>query len=103
MNIGMTLVLQAIGFFIFLFVTVKFVLPPLAEAIESRRRTISDGLAEAEKGKASLAIAQKEVDKLIAEAKAKRNDRSLQRRSENGRRARKSVRRRRDRSAVGES
>ncbi len=74
MNIGMTLVLQAIGFFIFLYVTVKFVLPPLAEAIESRRRTIADGLAEAEKGKASLATAQKEVDKLIAEAKAKAAD-----------------------------
>ena len=67
----MTLLLQAIGFGIFILFTVKFVLPPLATAIETRRRQIADGLAEAEKGKASLATAQKEVDKLIAEAKAK--------------------------------
>jgi F-type H+-transporting ATPase subunit b len=71
MNINMTLLLQAIGFAIFIVFTVKFVVPPLANAIETRRRTISDGLAEAEKGKASLATAQKEVDKIVAEAKAK--------------------------------
>ena len=74
MNLGMTLLLQGIGFGIFLFVVYKFVLPPLADAVEGRRRQIADGLAEAEKGKASLAIAQKEVDKLIAEAKAKAAD-----------------------------
>jgi F-type H+-transporting ATPase subunit b len=74
MNLGMTLLLQGIGFFIFLFVVYKFVLPPLANAVESRRRQIADGLAEAEKGKASLVTAQKEVDKLIAEAKAKAAD-----------------------------
>jgi F-type H+-transporting ATPase subunit b len=74
MNLGMTLLLQGIGFFIFLFVVYKFVLPPLANAVEGRRRQIADGLAEAEKGKASLVTAQKEVDKLIAEAKAKAAD-----------------------------
>ena len=71
MNIGMTLLLQAIGFFLFLFVVHKFVLPPLANAVEGRRRQIADGLAEAEKCKASLVTAQKDADKLIAEAKAK--------------------------------
>jgi F-type H+-transporting ATPase subunit b len=71
MNINMTLILQAIGFFIFMYFTVKFVVPPLSQAIEARRRQIADGLAEAEKGKASLVTAQREADKLIAEAKAK--------------------------------
>jgi F-type H+-transporting ATPase subunit b len=74
MNLGMTLLLQGIGFFIFLFVVYKFVLPPLANAVEGRRRQIADGLAEAEKGKASLVTAQKEVDKLMAEAKARAAD-----------------------------
>ncbi len=74
MNLGMTLLLQGIGFFIFLFVVYKFVLPPLANAVEARRRQIADGLAEAEKGKASLVTAQKEVDKLMAEAKARAAD-----------------------------
>ena len=74
MNLGMTLLLQGIGFFIFLFVVYKFVLPPLADAVDGRRRQIADGLAEAEKGKASLATAQKEVDKMIAEAKAKASE-----------------------------
>jgi F-type H+-transporting ATPase subunit b len=71
MNIGATLVLQALGFFIFMFFTWKFVLPPLANAIETRRKQIADGLAEAEKGKASLVTAQREADKIIADAKAK--------------------------------
>jgi F-type H+-transporting ATPase subunit b len=71
MNINMTLLLQALGFAIFIFFTVKFVLPPLAAAIEGRRRQIADGLAEAEKGKAALFTAQKEADKIIAEAKAR--------------------------------
>lgn len=74
MNINMTLILQAIGFFIFMFFTVKFVMPPLANAIEARRRQIADGLAEAEKGKASLVSAQKEADRIIAEAKAKASE-----------------------------
>jgi F-type H+-transporting ATPase subunit b len=74
MNINMTLLLQAIGFAIFIWFTAKFVAPPLANAIETRRRQIADGLAEAEKGKASLVIAQKEADKIIAEAKAKAAD-----------------------------
>ena len=71
MDINMTLLLQAFGFALFIFFTVKFVLPPLAGAIEGRRRQIADGLAEAEKGKASLATAQKQVDEIVAEAKAK--------------------------------
>ena len=74
MNLGMTLLLQGIGFFLFLFVVYKFVLPPLADAVDGRRRQIADGLAEAEKGKASLATAQKEVDKILAEAKAKASE-----------------------------
>jgi F-type H+-transporting ATPase subunit b len=74
MNINMTLLLQAIGFAIFIYFTAKFVMPPLANAIETRRRQIADGLAEAEKGKASLVTAQKEADKIIAEAKAKATD-----------------------------
>ncbi|MCS6996504.1 MAG: F0F1 ATP synthase subunit B [Casimicrobiaceae bacterium] len=71
MNINMTLLLQALGFAIFIFFTVKFVVPPLAAAIEGRRRQIADGLAEAEKGKAALVTAQKEAEKIIAEAKAR--------------------------------
>jgi F-type H+-transporting ATPase subunit b len=74
MNIGMTLVLQAIGFIAFMLFTRKFVLPPLSNAITERQKKIADGLAEAEKGKASLVTAQKETDKLIAEAKAKAAD-----------------------------
>jgi F-type H+-transporting ATPase subunit b len=74
MNINMTLVLQAIGFGIFIWFTVKFVCPPLVNAIEDRRKKIADGLAEAEKGKASLLTAQKQIDGLMSEAKAKAAD-----------------------------
>jgi F-type H+-transporting ATPase subunit b len=74
MNINMTLILQAIGFGIFIWFTFKFVTPPLVNAIEDRRKKIADGLAEAEKGKASLVTAQKQIDQLMVEAKSKASD-----------------------------
>ena len=74
MNLGMTLLLQA-SVFVFCLSSGKFVLAALADAVDrGRRRQIADGLGRGREGKASLAIAQKEVDKLIAEAKAKTAD-----------------------------
>jgi len=69
MNIGMTLVAQAIGFAIFIFFTYKFVWPPLNEAIETRRKKIAEGLAEAEKGKAALAEGEKLKAVMLKEAR----------------------------------
>jgi F-type H+-transporting ATPase subunit b len=69
MDIGLTLVAQAIGFTIFIVFTWKFVWPPLSNAIETRRQKIAEGLAEAEKGKLALAEGQKQKDALMREAR----------------------------------
>ncbi len=70
MDIGMTLVAQAIGFAIFIAFTYKFVWPPLNEAIETRRKKIAEGLAEAEKGKAVLAEGEKQKAVMLKDARA---------------------------------
>ena len=71
MNLNFTLVAQAIVFASFIWFTVKFVWPPLVRAIETRQKTVADGLAEAERGRSSLAEAQKQTEKLLAEARAR--------------------------------
>ncbi|MEY3973733.1 MAG: hypothetical protein RIS59_94, partial [Pseudomonadota bacterium] len=51
MNMNLTLVAQAITFAIFIWFSAKFVWPPLLRAIESRQKTIADGLSAAERGR----------------------------------------------------
>lgn len=73
----MTLLLQGIGFFIFLFVVYKFVaLSPLADAGgEGRRRQIADaGSAEAEKACLARHCAERSRQAHRVEAKAKAAD-----------------------------
>lgn len=69
MNMNLTLFAQAISFALFIWFTVKFVWPPLLRAIETRQKTIADGLAEAERGRSSLADAQKQTDVILRDAR----------------------------------
>jgi len=71
MNFNLTLIAQAVTFALFIWFTVAVVWPYLLRAIETRQKTIADGLAEAERGRSSLAEAQKQTDKLLAEARAR--------------------------------
>lgn len=71
MNLTFTLIAQAATFILFIWFTVKFIWPPLLRAIESRQKTIADGLAEAERGRSSLADAQKQTDILLRDARAR--------------------------------
>jgi F-type H+-transporting ATPase subunit b len=71
MNFNYTIVAQGIVFAAFILFCVKFVWPPLLRAIESRQKTIADGLAEAERGRSSLADAQKQTDSLLKDARAR--------------------------------
>jgi F-type H+-transporting ATPase subunit b len=71
MNLNLTLFAQAATFALFIWFTVKFVWPPLLRAIEARQKTIADGLAEAERGRSSLADAQKQTDVLLREARSR--------------------------------
>jgi F-type H+-transporting ATPase subunit b len=71
MNLNFTLFAQAAAFALFIWFTVRFVWPPLLHAIETRQKHIADGLAEAERGRSSLAEAQKEKDAILKEARTR--------------------------------
>lgn len=71
MNINLTLIAQALTFAILIWFTAKFVWPPLMAAIESRQKTIADGLAAGERGKHDLEMAAKRSAEIIREAKEK--------------------------------
>jgi F-type H+-transporting ATPase subunit b len=74
MNINFTLVMQAVAFAAFIWFTAKFVWPPLMRAIETRQKQIADGLAAGEQGRASLASAEKRINDLLHEARAKASE-----------------------------
>ena len=71
MNLNLTLFAQAATFALFIWFTVKFVWPPLLRAIETRQKQIADGLAEAERGKSSLADAQKQTEAILRDARSR--------------------------------
>ena len=75
MNINLTLVSQAVAFAIFIWFTVKFVWPPLIKAIEARQKTIADGLAAADRGRAELAQANQKVEAELARSRAENQTR----------------------------
>jgi F-type H+-transporting ATPase subunit b len=65
MNLNFTLIAQAIAFAILIWFTIKFVWPPLLNAIEKRQKEIADGLAAAQEGKLSLEVAAKKMPKAL--------------------------------------
>jgi F-type H+-transporting ATPase subunit b len=74
MNINLTLIAQAVAFFIFIWFTARFVWPPLLKAIETRQKQIADGLAAAERGKQDLELASKRADDVVREARQRAQD-----------------------------
>lgn len=64
-----TLVAQAVTFFIFVYVTMKFVWPPIMQAMTERQEKIADGLAAAERGKGELTAASARVEDLLRDAR----------------------------------
>src|SRR5258708_22451730 len=71
MNLNVTLFAQAVTFFLFIIVSVKWVWPIVLRKIEERQKLIADGLAEAERGRSSLADAQKQTEELLRDARAR--------------------------------
>ncbi len=71
MNINATLIGQAIWFGLFIWITIKFVWPPLQKAMADRQAQIADGLAAAERGKHEQEIAAKRSAEALREAKGK--------------------------------
>ena len=72
MNLNFTLIAQAIAFAILIWFTMKFVWPPLLNAIEKRQKEIADGLAAAQEGKLSLEVAAEKNACFFNRSKAKK-------------------------------
>jgi F-type H+-transporting ATPase subunit b len=69
MNLNFTLVAQALVFAAFIGFTMKFVWPYMLRAIETRQKTIADGLAAAEQGRKSLEVSTRQADDEIKRAR----------------------------------
>lgn len=74
MNLNATLFAQAIVFFIFIFITIKYIWPLMQEAIDARQKTIADGLAAGERGKQDLENAAKRTAEMMGEARQHAQD-----------------------------
>lgn len=69
MSIGATLLGQMITFLLFALFTMRFVWPPIQQALAQRQAKIADGLAAAEKGHHDLALAKESASKHLKDAK----------------------------------
>ena len=69
MSLNATLLIQMTVFATVVLFSMKFIWPMIMEAIEQRNKSISDGLAAAEKGQQKHNDAESEVTGLISEAK----------------------------------
>ena len=70
MNFNATLIGQSITFVLFVWFCMKFVWPPIMNALETRKKQIADGLAAADRGKHELELAAKKAGDNMRDAKA---------------------------------
>ncbi|HET9049174.1 MAG: F0F1 ATP synthase subunit B [Xanthomonadales bacterium] len=73
MNPNITLLGQMISFAVLIWFTVKFIWPPLINAIEERQKKIAEGLAAADKSQEGLARAEEQIAELLREARNNAN------------------------------
>jgi F-type H+-transporting ATPase subunit b len=64
-----TLLGQSIAMLVFVWFCMKYIWPPILNAIEERQAQIEEGLAAADKGQESLVKAAAEADEIVAEAR----------------------------------
>ena len=69
MSINATLIAQLIEFMIFVWFTMKFVVPPIMAALETRAQKIAEGLAFADRAKLELNEAHRRADAELAQAR----------------------------------
>ncbi|MDR1935742.1 MAG: F0F1 ATP synthase subunit B [Candidatus Accumulibacter sp.] len=71
MYLNATLLAQITVFIILALFTMKFVWPPIVKALDERAARISEGLAEAERGRQSLALSARSAAETVREGKEK--------------------------------
>ena len=69
MDINLTLIGQSISMILFVWFCMKFIWPPLMQAIEDRQTQIADGLAAGEKGQQKLDKANIDSKEILDEAR----------------------------------
>ena len=69
MDINMTLIGQSIAMIVFVWFCMKFIWPPILNALEERQQQIEEGLAAADKGQEKLVEAQSQADEIVNEAR----------------------------------
>lgn len=74
MNINATLIGQAIAFLLFVGFCMKYIWPPIIQALDERKKKIADGLAAAERGRHEQELAEKRAQQVIHEAKDQANE-----------------------------
>ena len=74
MNFNLTMIAQALSFLLFIWITVIWIWPMILVKIEARQKMIADGLAEAERGRSSLAEAQRQTEAILREARERAHE-----------------------------
>lgn len=74
MNINLTLIGQSITFAVFVWFCMKYVWPPIMNALAERKKLIADGLAAGERGRHELELAAKRAAESLREAKQQAAD-----------------------------
>jgi F-type H+-transporting ATPase subunit b len=69
MNINATLIGQMMAFAVFVWITMKYIWPPIVKAMEDRKAKIAAGLAEAERGHHAQKLSQEKAKQTLHEAK----------------------------------
>ncbi len=74
MNFNATLIGQMITFLLLVAFTMKYVWPPLMQAMQDRQKRIAEGLASAERGKREQELAKSKAADTLREAKRQATD-----------------------------
>ena len=74
MNFNATLIGQMITFGLLVLFTMKYVWPPIMQAMQDRQKRIADGLASAERGVREQELAKAKAAQMLKEAKQQATD-----------------------------
>ena len=69
MDINLTLIGQSIAMIVFVWFCMKYIWPPILNALEERQAKIEQGLAAADQGQDKLLRAQAEADDIVVDAR----------------------------------
>ncbi|MCO7232929.1 F0F1 ATP synthase subunit B [Cobetia sp. cqz5-12] len=69
MNLNLTLIGQAIAFAVFVYFCMKYVWPPVTQALAERQKKIADGLDAASRATRDLELAQEKATETLRESK----------------------------------